>query len=110
MPSNDSLIHVSQLYIPLCTFYKSNSIYCTYTLLQIVFEFTIVETQFLFLFFTTEEIFTKRIYIILGILKRTIKNPHKKVEHCVKETISAHYCIRYTYKDLMRKRTKISNK
>ena len=69
------------------------------TLLQIVFEFTIVETQFLFLFFTTEEIFTKRIYIILGILKRTIKNPHKKVEHCVKETISAHYCIRYTCKD-----------
>ena len=99
MPSNDSLIHVSQLYIPLCTFYKSNSIYWTYTLLQIVFEFTIVETQFLFLFFTTEEIFTKRFYIILGILKRTIKNPHKKVEHCVKETISAHYCIRYTYKD-----------
>ena len=87
MPSNDSLIHVSQLYIPLCTYYKSNSIYCTYTLLQIVFEFTIVETQF------------KRIYIILGILKRTIKNPHKKVEHCVKETISAHYCIRYTCKD-----------
>ena len=80
----DSLIKLSTYlvlrFINSCSSLYTLQVYCMkkYNLPNYIGSHKRRYTIFVLFFYTTEEKFTKRIYIILGILKRTIKNPHKK--------------------------------